>query len=223
MISIRNIVKRFWREGIEVAALDGINLQVGKGEFMAITGPAGCGKSTLLKILGLVDIPDEGEYSFQGCDIMKMDKNKRDDVRKNNMGFVFQHSNLIDELTLYENIELPLLYLKIPALLRQRKTIEAMEKMNIAHRRHCFPKQVSELQQHSAALARAVVADPKLILFDEPAASPDLAYTDEIMKILTGLNDKGITVIMATSQRYIADYAHRSVYLFEGKIIPEKH
>jgi putative ABC transport system ATP-binding protein len=222
MINLKNIARSFLTEGVESVILNGVNIHIEEKEFVAISGPAGCGKSILLGIIGMLDLPDAGEYFFEGSNVLKMPCTERETFRKHNIGYVFQYYNFIDELTISENVALPLQCLNIPSSLRQKKTKEAMEISGISHKMNRFPRELSELQRHLAALARAFVLRPKLILADEPSGQLDLAYVDEIMKPLTIMQDEGSTVVTATSCRYVADYAHRTIQLFEGKIYNEK-
>jgi putative ABC transport system ATP-binding protein len=221
MIRTVNLQKLFATDEVETTALNGINLEIQPGEFVAIMGPSGCGKSTLLNILGLLDNPSEGEYHFFGTEVAKMSERSRANLRKGNIGFVFQSFNLIDELTVYENVELPLLYLKVPASDRKKKVEEQLERMNIMHRRNHFPQQLSGGQQQRTAIARAVVATPKVILADEPTGNLDSANGLEVMNLLTQLNKTGTTVIMVTHSPHDAGFAHRIINLFDGKVVTE--
>ena len=222
MIKTTNLQKIFTTEEVETTALNGIDLQVNDGEFVAIMGPSGCGKSTLLNILGLLDNPSEGSYDFHGTEVAQLSERQRAQLRKGNIGFVFQSFNLIDELTVYENVELPLLYLKVPAAQRKENVEAVLTRMNIMHRRNHFPQQLSGGQQQRTAIARAVVAKPKLILADEPTGNLDSANGEEVMKLLTKLNDEGTSIIMVTHSPYDAGFAHRIVNLFDGKVVTEK-
>ena len=221
MIQTINLQKLFATEEVETTALNGINMDVKDGEFVAIMGPSGCGKSTLLNILGLLDNPSEGEYNFYGTEVAKMTERQRAQLRKGSIGFVFQSFNLIDELTVYENVELPLLYLKTPPDERKKRVEAALERMAIMHRRNHFPQQLSGGQQQRTAIARAVVAKPKLILADEPTGNLDSKNGEEVMKLLGELNDEGTTIIMVTHSPYDAGFAHRTVNLFDGKVVTE--
>jgi len=221
MIKMNGLSKIYRTEEIETLALNTINFQVQEGEFVSIMGPSGCGKSTLLNILGLIDSPNGGEYYFLDQNVSRLNERKRANVRKGNIGFVFQSFNLIDELTVYENVELPLLYLKMPASERKEKVTSALESMEIMHRKNHFPQQLSGGQQQRVAVARAVVAHPKIILADEPTGNLDSKNGDEVMKILTKLNESGTTIIMVTHSPTYAEYGNRTVHLFDGKIVTE--
>lgn len=221
MIITKNLQKIFTTEEVETTALAGIDMEVQDGEFVAIMGPSGCGKSTLLNILGLLDNPSDGEYHFWGEEVAKVSERNRVRLRKGNIGFVFQSFNLIDELTVFENVELPLLYLKVPSAERKTKVEAALERMGIMHRRNHFPQQLSGGQQQRTAIARAVVARPRLILADEPTGNLDSANGEEVMKLLGELNEAGTTLIMVTHSPYDAGFAHRTVNLFDGKIVTE--
>lgn len=221
MIITRNLQKIFTTEEVETTALAGIDMEIQDGEFVAIMGPSGCGKSTLLNILGLLDNPTDGEYHFWGEEVAKVSERNRVRLRKGNIGFVFQSFNLIDELTVFENVELPLLYLKVPSGERKVKVEAALERMGIMHRRNHFPQQLSGGQQQRTAIARAVVARPRLILADEPTGNLDSANGEEVMKLLSELNEAGTTLIMVTHSPYDAGFAHRTVNLFDGKIVTE--
>jgi putative ABC transport system ATP-binding protein len=221
MIKIRNLKKIYANDGVETMALNSISLDIHEGEYVAIQGPPGCGKSTLMNLIGLLDSPSEGEYRFMGKDVSNCSPDELESLRKENIGFIFQHFGLIDDLTVWENIELPLLYLKMPNSLRKKKIEEAMDRMNILHRRKHFPKQLSELQQQRAAMARVIVTNPKLIMADEPTGHIDSAKGEELMKILDQLNDEGVTIVTRANSSYVAHYAHRAINLFEGKIISE--
>lgn len=222
MIRTTNLQKLFTTEEVETTALNGINLEITPGEFVAIMGPSGCGKSTLLNILGLLDNPSSGEYEFFGTQVASMSERQRANLRKGNIGFVFQSFNLIDELTVYENVELPLLYLKTPAAERKKRVEAVLERMNIMHRRSHFPQQLSGGQQQRVAIARAVIADPKVILADEPTGNLDSANGLEVMNLLTQLNQGGTTVIMVTHSTHDSGFAHRVVNLFDGKVVTEQ-
>ncbi|CAN5588019.1 ABC transporter ATP-binding protein [soil metagenome] len=221
MIQIKELQKLFSTEEVETTALNGINLEIKEGEFVAIMGPSGCGKSTLLNIVGLLDNPSGGDYNFFGTEVAKMTERKRAQLRKGNIGFVFQSFNLIDELTVFENVELPLIYMNMPAKERKAKVEAVLERMNIMHRRNHFPQQLSGGQQQRVAIARAVVAKPKLILADEPTGNLDSKNGEEVMKLLQQLNEEGTTIIMVTHSPYDAGFSHRIVNLFDGKVVTE--
>ncbi len=221
MIQTKNLQKVFTTDEVETTALNGVSIEINEGEFVAMMGPSGCGKSTLMNILGLLDNPSEGEYYFLGKEVGKVSERQRAQLRKGSIGFVFQSFNLIDELTVFENVELPLLYMKVPASERKQKVEAVLERMNIMHRRNHFPQQLSGGQQQRVAIARAVVANPKLILADEPTGNLDSVNGEEVMKLLTGLNDAGTTIIMVTHSPYDAGFAHRIINLFDGKVVTE--
>jgi len=221
MLKTNELVKVFRTDEIETTALNKVNLAVEKGEFVAIMGPSGCGKSTLLNIVGLLDNPTSGELYFDGIEVSRFKEKQRTNLRKSNVGFVFQSFNLIDELTVFENVELPLLYLKVSASERKEKVEAVLDRMKIAHRRKHFPQQLSGGQQQRVAIARAVVANPKLILADEPTGNLDSANGEEVMKLLTELNKEGTTIVMVTHSPSDAEYAHRIVQLFDGHIVTE--
>ena len=221
MIKTSNLSKVFRTEEIQTRALHEVNFEVKSGEFVAIMGPSGCGKSTLLNILGLLDNPTSGDFLFNGTEVGNLKENQRTKYRKGNVGFVFQSFNLIDELTVYENVELPLIYLNIKAKERKRRIVEALEQMDMGHRIKHFPKQLSGGQQQRVAIARAVVANPKLILADEPTGNLDSKNGIEVMNVLTKLNREGTTIIMVTHSDRDAAYAHRTIQLFDGQIVAE--
>ena len=212
MIKLENIQKVFRTEEVETVALGGVSLEVKKGEFVAIMGPSGCGKSTLLNILGLLDNPTSGQYLLDGQDVGSLKESQRTKVRKGQIGFVFQSFNLIDELNVEENVELPLTYLGVPK--KERR-------MAISHRAHHFPQQLSGGQQQRVAIARAVVMNPKLILADEPTGNLDSKNGLEVMQLLTQLNQEGTTVVMVTHSERDAGYAQRTINLFDGQVVPE--
>jgi len=221
MIKTVNLKKIYTTEEVETTALNGVNVEVKEGEFVSIMGPSGCGKSTLLNILGLLDNPNDGQYHFLGEDVSKYSERKRAHLRKRNIGFVFQSFNLIDELTVFENVELPLLYLGMSGAERKKRVDEVLEQMQIMHRRNHFPQQLSGGQQQRVAVGRAVVAQPKIILADEPTGNLDSAHGDEVMKLLTGLNENGTTVVMVTHSPAYAEYGHRTIHLFDGHVVTE--
>ena len=221
MIKTRNLKKVYTTEEIESTALNNVNIDIGEGEFVSIMGPSGCGKSTLLNVLGLLDNPTDGEFIFLGTDISNHSERERADVRKSNIGFVFQSFNLIDELTVYENVELPLLYLGKSTSERKERVEEVLKQMKIFHRKNHFPQQLSGGQQQRVAVARAVVSKPKLILADEPTGNLDSAHGDEVMKMLTDLHESGTTLIMVTHSPAYAEYAQRIIHLFDGNVVTE--
>lgn len=221
MIQTKNLRKIYRTEEVETTALNNVNVGIEEGEFVAIMGPSGCGKSTLLNLLGLLDNPTDGEYSFLGEDVSGYSERQRANLRKHNIGFVFQSFNLIDELTVYENVELPLLYLGIPGSERKKRVEEVLEQMEIMARKNHFPQQLSGGQQQRVAVARAVVAKPKLILADEPTGNLDSAHGDEVMRLLSELNQNGTTIIMVTHSPAYAEYGHRTVHLFDGHVVTE--
>ena len=221
MLRIENLSKVFRTEEVETWALNKVNIEVKEGEFVAIMGPSGCGKSTLLNILGLLDNPTSGEYYLNGIEVSKYTEAQRTKLRKGIIGFVFQSFNLIDELNVYENIELPLLYMGVSASERKQKVKEAMERMAIVHREKHFPQQLSGGQQQRVAIARAVVANPKLILADEPTGNLDSNNGQEVMELLTELNKEGTTIVMVTHSQHDAGYASRIINLFDGQVVTE--
>ena len=219
MIKTENLQKIFRTEEVETWALHDVTLEVKEGEFVAIMGPSGCGKSTLLNILGLLDNPTNGTYQLNGTDVSKFSEAERTNLRKGVIGFVFQSFNLIDELNVYENIELPLLYMGVPKEERKQRVEEAMKRMDIAHRVNHFPQQLSGGQQQRVAIARAVVANPKIILADEPTGNLDSKNGKEVMDLLTQLNREGTTVVMVTHSQHDAGYATRTINLFDGQVV----
>ena len=221
MIQTENLQKIFRTDEVETWALNEVNIRINEGEFVAVMGPSGCGKTSLLNILGLLDNPTSGSYHLNGTDVSKFTESQRTGLRKGVIGFVFQSFNLIEELNVYENIELPLLYMKIGAAERKRRVKEAMERMAITHREKHFPQQLSGGQQQRVAIARAVVANPKLILADEPTGNLDSRNGAEVMNLLTELNREGTTIVMVTHSQHDAGYANRVINLFDGKVVPE--
>ena len=219
MIKIENVSKSFRTEEVETFALRGVSLDVNKGEFVAIMGPSGCGKSTLLNILGLLDNPSDGKYILDGTDVSSLKEKQRTGLRKGKIGFVFQNFNLIDELTVEENVELPLRYLNVSASERKTRVKEVLERMGISHRAKHFPQQLSGGQQQRAAIARAVIARPELILADEPTGNLDSKNGQEVMDLLTELNREGTTIVMVTHSRHDAAYTNRVINLIDGKIV----
>ncbi|MDD4418050.1 MAG: ABC transporter ATP-binding protein [Bacteroides graminisolvens] len=221
MIKTVDLKKNFRSEEVETWALNDVNIEIVEGEFVAIMGPSGCGKSTLLNILGLLDNPSSGSYILNGTDVSNLKESNRTDLRKGVIGFVFQSFNLIEELNVFENIELPLLYMKIPANERKRRVNEAMTSMAISHRKKHFPQQLSGGQQQRVAIARAVVANPKLILADEPTGNLDSKNGAEVMNLLSDLNREGTTIVMVTHSEHDAGYASRIINLFDGRVVPD--
>jgi len=221
MIETKNLKKIFSTDEVETTALNNVNLKIRDGEFISIMGPSGCGKSTLLNVLGLLDNPTEGEYFFLGEDVSKYPERKRTNFRKGNIGFVFQSFNLIDELTVYENIELPLLYLKVSATDRKKKVEEVMDRLKLIPRKKHFPQQLSGGQQQRVAVARAIVTKPKLILADEPTGNLDSENGEEVMNLLTQLHEEGTTIIMVTHSPAYSEYSQRVIHLFDGHIVTE--
>jgi putative ABC transport system ATP-binding protein len=219
MIKTNELTKIFRTEEVETTALNKVNLTVKEGEYVAVMGPSGCGKSTLLNILGLLDNPTSGSYVFNGTEVANLRERDRTVFRKGNIGFVFQSFNLIDELNVYENVELPLIYLKMKGSERRAKVENALDRMKITHRAKHFPQQLSGGQQQRVAIARAVVANPKLILADEPTGNLDSKNGIEVINLLTELNKEGTTIIMVTHSDRDAGYAHRIVNLFDGQIV----
>ena len=219
MIEINNLSKVFRTSEVETVALNQVNLHVDEGEFVAIMGPSGCGKSTLLNILGLLDNPTEGSYQLLGQEVADLREKDRTRVRKGKIGFVFQSFNLIDELNVFENVELPLTYLGMKASERKQRVHDILKRMAISHRAQHFPQQLSGGQQQRVAIARAVVTNPKIILADEPTGNLDSKNGAEVMNLLTELNGEGTTVIMVTHSQHDASFAHRTVHLFDGSIV----
>ena len=219
MLKTNELRKTFRTEEIETVALDGVSLHVTEGEFIAIMGPSGCGKSTLLNILGLLDNPTSGEYFLAGTEVGHLKEKQRTNMRKGNIGFVFQSFNLIEEMNVYENVELPLVYMKVKPAERKKRVEETLRRMNISHRANHFPNQLSGGQQQRVAIARAVIANPKLILADEPTGNLDSKNGKDVMDLLSELNREGTTIVMVTHSQHDAAFAHRVINLFDGQII----
>ena len=221
MIKVSNLSKIFRTEEIETTALNGVSFEIKDGEFVAIMGPSGCGKSTLLNILGLLDNPTGGSYMFGNEEVAKLKEKDRTKFRKGNIGFIFQSFNLIDELSVYDNIELPLRYMDNPAAERKERVTEMLKRMNISHRAKHFPQQLSGGQQQRVAIARACVANPKLLLADEPTGNLDSKNGKEVMQLLQELNKEGATIVMVTHSQRDASMAQRTIDLFDGKIVSD--
>jgi len=221
MIKTNGLTKIFRTNEVETTALNNVKFSAEKGEFVVVMGPSGCGKSTLLNIIGLLDSPSGGQYYFMEKEVSKYREKHRTDLRKGNIGFIFQSFNLIDELTVFENVELPLLYLRMSSKERKNKVNSVLERMQLSHRKNHFPQQLSGGQQQRVAIARAVVANPKLILADEPTGNLDSGNGEEVMKLLEELNHDGTTVVMVTHSPAHAERAHRVVQLFDGHVVTE--
>ena len=221
MIQTQNLSRVYRTDEVETTALSQVTLDIDAGEFVSIMGPSGCGKSTLLNIMGLLDNPSGGTYAFLGEEVSRRSERERARLRKGNIGFVFQSFNLIDELTVAENVELPLLYLKVSATDRRKRVEAALDRVQMAHRRKHFPQQLSGGQQQRVAIARAVVASPKLILADEPTGNLDSANGEEVMNMLAELNAAGTTIVMVTHSPADAEYSRRTIHLFDGQVVSE--
>ncbi len=221
MIKTEKLSKVYRTEEVETTALNEVSVGIGAGEFVSIMGPSGCGKSTLLNILGLIDNPSGGSYHFLDHEVSRYSERQRSHLRKNNVGFIFQSFNLIDELTVAENVELPLIYTKVGAKERRTRVDEVLEKMNMMHRKNHFPQQLSGGQQQRVAVARAIINNPKVILADEPTGNLDTANGDDVMKNLVHLNQEGATIIMVTHSQYCAEFGDRIIRLLDGQIVTE--
>ena len=221
MITLSNIKKVFRTEEIDTWALREVSLEVKEGEFVSIMGPSGCGKTTLLNIMGLLDTPTEGRYLLDGKDVSKLSERERTNIRKGVIGFVFQSFNLIDELNVFENVELPLLYMSVPARERKRRVEEILDRMAMSHRRKHFPCQLSGGQQQRVAVARAIVAKPRIILADEPTGNLDSKNSKEVMDLLCQLHQQGTTIVMVTHSQHNASFADRIINLFDGQIVEQ--
>ena len=221
MLKVENLKKSFFTEEIETIALNGVSFEVKEGEFVAVMGPSGCGKSTLLNILGLLDNPTGGTYTLLDKEVGNLREKERTQFRKGNLGFVFQSFNLIDEMTVFENVELPLVYLGVKASERKKRVNEILERMSISHRAGHFPQQLSGGQQQRVAIARAVISNPKLVLADEPTGNLDSKNSQEVMHLLQELNREGTTIIMVTHSQHDAQYASRTICLFDGQIVTD--
>jgi len=222
MIKLTNLTKVYRTDEIETTALNEVSFEIKTGEFVSIMGPSGCGKSTLLNILGMLDRPEGGSYNFIDKEVGKLSERERASIRKKNIGFVFQNFNLIDELSVFENIELPLIYNKISASDRKARVKEIMERFGIAHRASHFPQQLSGGQQQRVAVARALVNNPSLILADEPTGNLDSSHGNEVMELLCELNESGTTIIMVTHSSHDASYSNRIINLLDGQVVSEK-
>ena len=221
MIKLDNITKIYSTEEVQTTSLNGVSLEVNDGEFVAIMGPSGCGKSTLLNIIGLIDTPTTGTYLLNGKDVSTLTENERTDIRKGVIGFVFQSFNLIDELNVNENVELPLLYMGVPAKERKERVLEVLRRMNMSQRGKHLPSQLSGGQQQRVAIARAVIGNPKIILADEPTGNLDSKNGLEVMELLSQLNAEGTTIIMVTHSQHDATYANRIINLYDGQVIED--
>jgi putative ABC transport system ATP-binding protein len=221
MIKISELEKIYRTEEVETVALNKLSIEVRAGEFVAVMGPSGCGKSTLLNILGLLDDPDAGSFIFNGIEVAKFNERKRAELRKRNIGFVFQSFNLIDELTVFENVELPLIYLGMKSADRKKRVETILDKVQIMHRRNHYPQQLSGGQQQRVAVARAVVNNPKLILADEPTGNLDSINGNDVMQMLSDLNEQGTTIIMVTHSEHDARYSHRIIRMLDGQTVTE--
>lgn len=223
MIIIKELTKVFQANDVQTMALNQVDFEVSEGEFVAIMGPSGCGKSTLLNTIGLLEEPTSGQYKFLGHNIFELSEKERTTIRKKNIGFVFQNFNLIDELNIFENVELPLIYLGLPAPERKVKVIDVLEKMEMTHRKKYFPNQLSGGQQQRIAVARALVVNPALLLADEPTGNLDSLHGDDVMNLFINLNDAGTTIVMVTHSARDAEYSTRIVNLFDGQIVSERY
>jgi len=222
MIKLNKLTKVYRTDELESTALNAISFEINKGEFVSIMGPSGCGKSTLLNILGMLDKPESGSYEFLGNEVGHLKEKGRSEVRKKNIGFIFQNFNLIDELTVFENIELPLLYNKVPTSERKQRVNELMEQIGIAHRASHFPQQLSGGQQQRVAVARALITKPPLILADEPTGNLDSSHGNEVMELICDLHEAGTTIVMVTHSSHDASYSDRIINLLDGQIVSEK-
>ncbi|WP_020535150.1 ABC transporter ATP-binding protein [Lewinella cohaerens] len=221
MIKTENLTKVYRTDEVETTALNEVSIEIKAGEFVSIMGPSGCGKSTLMNILGMIDNPSGGKYNFLEHEVSGYSERQRSDLRKNNIGFIFQSFNLIDELTVFENVELPLIYTKVGSAERKERVEEVLEKMNMMHRRNYFPQQLSGGQQQRVAVGRAIINNPKLILADEPTGNLDSNNGDDVMKTLVKLNQEGATIIMVTHSQYCAEFGNRIIRMLDGQVVTE--
>lgn len=221
MIKTENLQKVFRTEMVETIALNGVSIEVNQGEFVAVMGPSGCGKSTLMNLLGLLDSPTDGHYWLDGVDVADFGETQQTELRRGGIGFVFQSFNLIDDLTVYRNIELPLIYMKVPADERKRRVEEVLDRMAISHRAKHFPNQLSGGQQQRVAIARAVISNPKVILADEPTGNLDSKNGLEVLNLLKQLHSEGATIVMVTHSQRDAGFADRVINMFDGQIVAE--
>lgn len=222
MIKLKNLTKIYRTDELESTALNEVSFEINPGEFVSIMGPSGCGKSTLLNILGMLDKPESGSYEFLGKEIAQYNEKQRSDLRKKNIGFIFQNFNLIEELTVFENIELPLIYNKINSSERKKRVDEIIQKIGISHRANHYPQQLSGGQQQRVAVSRALVTNPSLILADEPTGNLDTSHGNEVMDLLCKLNESGTTIVMVTHSAHDASFSNRTINLLDGKIVSEK-
>jgi putative ABC transport system ATP-binding protein len=221
MINLQDISKVFTTRDVETRALTNINLTIEEGEFVSVMGPSGCGKTTLLNIMGLIETPTSGSYYFDNRIVSNLNERQRTDIRKESFSYVFQSFNLIDELTVWENIELPLIYQKVPSADRKKRVDNLLDRFNIGHRSDYFPQQLSGGQQQRVAVARALVSRPRIILADEPTGNLDSTHGEEIMQMLTHLNEEGTTIVMVTHSKMHAQRAQRIIHLFDGHVVTE--
>lgn len=221
MIKTENLTKVYRTDEVETTALNEVSIEIKAGEFVSIMGPSGCGKSTLMNILGMIDNPSGGKYNFLEHEVSGYSERQRSDLRKNNIGFIFQSFNLIDELTVFENVELPLIYTKVGSAERKERVEEVLEKMNMMHRRNHFPQQLSGGQQQRVAVGRAIINNPKLILADEPTGNLDSNNGDDVMKTLVKLNQEGAAIIMVTHSQYCAEFGNRIIRMLDGQVVTE--
>ncbi|MCB0668752.1 MAG: ABC transporter ATP-binding protein [Saprospiraceae bacterium] len=221
LIKLDKLIKVYRTEDVETVALNEVDLSIRRGEFVSIMGPSGCGKSTLLNVVGMIDSPSGGTYHFLDQEVGQLPERKRAIIRKNNLGFVFQSFNLIDELTVYENVELPMLYTNTPSAERKQRVEKLLEEMKMMHRRNHFPQQLSGGQQQRVAVARAIVNNPKLILADEPTGNLDSSNGDDVMRLLSELNASGTTIVMVTHSQYCAEFGNRVVRMLDGQVVTE--